>query len=80
MTNGNNNEYEREYLTLPELCKILNIGRILGSKLCETEGFPAFKIQNRYRINKKLFYQWQADNMGKTIDISPKSKENKEEK
>ena len=72
-------EYESEYLSLPEMCKILNIGRILGARLCETEGFPAFKIQNRYKINKKKFYQWQAENMGKTVKIQPKTKQDKED-
>lgn len=48
-------------ITPMEAKKLLGVGRNEIYKLCNTKGFPSFKIGNKYYINRAKLQEW-ADN------------------
>ena len=55
--------YDRNYLTVPQMCEFLGIGRNTCLKLCAKRppGFPVVRVGNRYRADKELLYKWKSD-------------------
>lgn len=67
---------KNKYFTLDDVCRYLDIGRNAVSKLCKLEGFPAFKTDRTY-IDKELFFEWVANNIGKTVNLNEINNEKK---
>lgn len=63
-----------KYLSMDDICRYLDIGKNAVSKLCKLEGFPAFKTDRTY-IDKELFFEWVANNIGKTVNLNEISEE-----
>ena len=51
------------YLTMPDICKYLGLGRNRVTQLCQdhTHGFPAVKVGNRWQADAELLALWRAD-------------------
>ena len=45
-------------MTVPQLCKQMNISRPMAYEMINSEGFPAFKVGTKYLINSQGLQQW----------------------
>lgn len=64
--------YDCEYLSLPEMVKLLGISRAKVVKLCNEHpyGFPSIKVGNRYRADKALLEAWRQDWYSGKFDLT----------
>ena len=50
----------RDYLTIPELCKYLNVSKNTVSKWEEEKGLKIIKLDNKHYVSKEDLYEFMS--------------------
>jgi excisionase family DNA binding protein len=58
MSENTRQEVECQVLTVPEIAKILGVGKANAYNLVKQDVFPVIKIGRQLKVPKQAFYRW----------------------
>ena len=59
---------DKATMTAKELQEYMNIGRVKAYELCNSEGFPSFRIGRKVLISREGLNRWMKEQEGKKDD------------